>query len=201
MIALEMRIESAELQNALAYVAPGVMVRHLRTGMRQMLRDFHRDFVASSPVRLSKKRGGLGSRGQWKVRATGRTLDDLQVTIGTKSGIARVLELGATVEGKNKLLAIPLGKDQTPAGARARGAKLFARTVNGKVILFELRKGQAPLALFLLKKAIKIRPQLRFYATWERGGAHAARLQVLGERLTASLKESFGPEAVKAGGA
>lgn len=195
---IEASVNSAELQAALRR-APDSIARFLRAGLRTMLRDFFSDFVRKSPVALTKRKGGLARRGRWPIRVTGRTVADMQASIGTKSGIAKVLQLGWTIKSPKKLLAIPLTKQfQTPSGAKSQGKKLFPRKVGSRVILFA-KDGAKVVPLFVLLPEVKIPPQLRFYEEWDDTSAKAARMSKLAGSIGDALKETFGPEAVKEG--
>ena len=198
---IEASVNSAELQAALAK-APDSIAAFLRRAFRTMLRGFFRDFVRNSPVNLTKGKGGLARAGRWPIRVTGRTVATMEASIGTKSGVAKVLQLGWTIKQGKHLLAIPLTTEYaTPSSAKAKGLKLFVVKIRGRAFLFA-QKGAKAVPLFVLKPEVKIPPQLRFYEEWEDTGKKAQRINELGKSVTDALRAVFGVDAVtESGGA
>jgi len=207
-IELEAIVDSRRLREAIEQ-APRVMASYLRGGFIRMGRGYVKDFLTSTPVRLKKapssrgRHASLGRSDQWPVKTSARNtpLDELKTSIGTKSGIAKLLETGGTITPSGgRRLAIPLQKRRyrTPAEAQAKGAKLFPRNVGGRVFLFE-QKGNAIVPVFLLADAVTIRPQLRFYSGWDSASAKEARVRRLGEELNRGIRRAFGEDSVKGG--
>jgi len=205
-MALDTLVDSKKLEQALKE-SPRVMRSYIKGGFLRVLRGFFKEFVAQSGVKLTKKssnanrHAGLGRADQWRVKATGNTLDTIEGRIGTRSGIAKVLEKGGVIAARRGNLAIPLQRQyRTPAEARAQGVKLFARQAGRRTIVYE-KKGERVTPLFLLVPSVRIPARLYFFRTWESASAQASRVSRLSEELNRGLKKVFGDEAIKEGAA
>jgi hypothetical protein len=190
--------------------APAVMAEAVRDGLEHALLGFRKDFLANPGVKIKTRGRGLGNRRRWPVRVTGKSLDKIIGTIGTKADVAGILERGGTITGKGgRMLALPLAlalradgqkkrEYASPERARAAGKRFIEIRRGNRVILYELtaKRGKVKGPAFLLVPRVTIPALLRFYSTWSSPPAMAARIRRLNQNIDKGLEKIFGPEAV-----
>lgn len=122
------------------------------------------------------------------VKAIAKSAKDpmnMKVELYSMSKVAGIHETGGTIRSSG--MPIPLN-DKAASMAKGKSAlnDLEMFTINGKVFLGLKRKFQGPELLFILKRAIRIKPRLHFYKTWD--GLAGRRDQIFEDALDKALR-------------
>lgn len=111
---------------------------------------------------------------------------DMTVDLYSTSKVAGIHETGGTIRSAG--MPIPLN-DKAAAMAKNKTAlnDLDQMVINGKVFLGRKRKFQGPELLFIIKRAVRIKPRLHFYKTWD--GLSSRRDQIMDDAWDAGVRK------------
>ena len=213
MISLEAKVVNLDVLRRAMGEMPAALFPAVKEGLEYMLAGFRKEFLATTPAHLSRRRRGLASNSSWPIESTGNTLDSLVVSLFTESPAAHLMEVGGTVKPKSgQYLALPLAGAlnkagtarlpgyRTPAEARARRGAVFVTytTKKGTKLLLEVRRGgkrqRGTIAAYVLVPSLHAKPVLGFFSAWTAHGPDNAVRRV-GKSIDKVLK-AFAPKAV-----
>lgn len=165
------------------HLVPQRLADELRDGLdhagRKFLKEFRARRLQGPPGIKARTRGIFTHFHRNNVFMRGKQTLDSYVEIYTDSKIAKLHEEGGTVKdpagGK---IAVPLSARTemfTGTGALRKRYKdigslrnVFPKNINGKIFLVRSKKKDNSITpLYVLKRNVRIRPQLGFYATFD----------------------------------
>lgn len=127
-----------------------------------------------------------------KIAKSAKNVFDLSVEIYSRSKVSGILERGGTIRS-SRPMPVPLNSTAremlTKVGPKSNLRLIYpdlkAVQLNGKLFLARKQAFKKMQLLFILKKSVRIKPQLGFASTWAQ---HATRReQIINEAFTKAL--------------
>jgi hypothetical protein len=155
---------------------------------------------------LQKRTGSLRNAMRWANETAGKDVRASSYVAGPIS-YARIQELGGVIRPRQrKYLTIPTPAVLTRAGVVRQGARptkvggtwmtaqkipglklretFIRRSKKGAPVIYGTGTDGEPVALWVLRKSVRIPPRLGFFAQWQRlGPVHAAMLEKAGAQI------------------
>jgi len=209
MIDLRVKLYQQRVNVALAK-APKAAYRGVRRGFQRALIEFRHEFQSERlrksgdarnspndprPGLFSRRGGAGGLRSALTHKLSGNSVETLEGKVGWISDeharIAWVHEEGKTIRPTRSMyLTVPLPEAMTPAGVPRRpGARhwentFVARADSGHLIIWQKRGKARMVALYVLRRSVRIPARLEFVKTFHSREMTRKRMRTLNKELS-----------------
>ncbi len=179
---LKLKLNTKQLLRAF-HLVPAQLEVELKDALdhagRKFLKEFRRRRLQGPPGIKARSRGIFSHFHRNNVFFRGRQALDSYVEIYSDSKVAKLHEEGGTVKDPSGgKMSVPLSARKemyTSTGALRKRYKdvrnlrnVIPKKINGKVFLVRVKKKDKSIKpLYVLKRSVKIKPKLGFYATFE----------------------------------